>query len=56
MGDLYEIYYNNRDLRLLLDLLASSSGIATALAIMTSFDKVVDIINDNFYKKLNIFF
>jgi len=39
LGDLWEIYYNNRDLRLLLDLLATSSGIAPAIAIMTLFDK-----------------
>ena len=40
LGDLYDIYYNNRDLRLLLDLLATSSGVAPAIAIMTLFDKV----------------
>jgi len=39
LGDLYDIYYNNRDLRLLLDLLATSSGVAPAIAIMTLFDK-----------------
>jgi len=38
LGDLYDIYYNNRDLRLLLDLLATSSGVAPAIAIMTLFD------------------
>ena len=41
LGDLYDIYYNNRDLRLLLDLLATSSGVAPAIAIMTLFDKVL---------------
>ena len=40
LGDLYDIYYNNRDLRLLLDLLATSSGVAPAIAIMTLFDNV----------------
>ena len=40
LGDLYDIYYNNRDLRLLLDLLVTSSGVAPAIAIITLFDKV----------------
>ena len=40
LGDLYDIYYNNRDLRLLLDLLATSSGVAPAISVMTLFDKV----------------
>ena len=44
LGDLYDIYYNNRDLRLLLDLLATSSGVAPAIAIMTLFDRVSIII------------
>lgn len=39
LGDLYDIYYNNRDLRLLLDLLATSSGVAPAISVMTLFDK-----------------
>jgi len=39
LGDLYDIYYDNRDLRLLLELLATSSGVAPAIAIMTLFDK-----------------
>jgi len=39
LGDLWDIYYNNRDLKLLLDLLAESSGIATALRILALFDK-----------------
>ena len=43
LGELYHIYYNNRDLRLLLNLLATSSGIAPAIAIMTLFDKVMQI-------------
>ena len=40
LGDLYDIYYNNRDLRLLLDLLATSSGVAPAISVMTLFDEV----------------
>ena len=43
LGDLYDIYYNNRDLRLLLDLLATSSGVAPAISVMTLFDKVIQI-------------
>ena len=39
LGDLYSIYYNNRDLKLLLDLLAESSGIAPSIRIMSLFDK-----------------
>jgi len=39
LGDLWDIYYNNRDLRLLLDLLAESSGIGSALRILSLFDK-----------------
>lgn len=39
LGDLYDIYYDNRDLQLLLDLLATSSGVAPAIAILTLFDK-----------------
>merc|ERR1719154_1009463 len=38
LGDLY-IYYNNVDLRLLLELLTTSSGVAPAIAMMTLFDK-----------------
>ena len=41
LGDLYDIYYNNRDLRLLLDLLATSSDVAPAISVMTLFDKVI---------------
>merc|ERR1712106_862885 len=39
LGDLYDIYYGNRDLRLLLDPLATSSDVSSAIAIMTLFDK-----------------
>ncbi len=37
-GDLYDLYYNNRDLKLLLDLLATSSGIAPCLRLLCLFD------------------
>jgi hypothetical protein len=36
MGELYEIYYENRDLRLLLDLLAATSGLAPPLRYLTN--------------------
>lgn len=39
LGDLYTTYYNNTDLKLLLDLLAESSGVAPSLRIMALFDK-----------------
>jgi len=39
LGDLYDVYYNSRDLKLLLDLLAASSGIAPCLRILCLFDK-----------------
>ena len=39
LGDLYNVYYHNRDLKLLLDLLATTSGIAASLRIMALFDK-----------------
>ena len=48
LGDLYDIYYNNRDLRLLLDLLATSSGVAPAISVMTLFDKVIRLSNHFF--------
>jgi len=60
LGDLYHIYYNNRDLRLLLGLLATSSGIAPALAILALFDKPFQnatkptILNVNVSKELGI--
>ena len=41
LGDLYYIYYNNP--RLLLDLLATSSGVAPAIPAVTLFDKVIEI-------------
>ena len=39
LGDLYWIYYNNRDLKLLLDLLATSSGVSHSIRVMTLFDQ-----------------
>ena len=59
LGDLYDIYYDNRDLRLLLELLATSSGVAPAIAIITLFDKVtgntlihIDICFQNFQEAM----
>ena len=39
-----DIYYGNRDLRLLMDFFCISSGVAPSLAILAAVDKV-DIIN-----------
>ena len=36
-----DVYYKNRDLRLLLDFFSISAGVAPALLILASFDKVV---------------
>ena len=41
LGDLWDIYYNNRDVKLLLELLVCTSGIAPAISILCLFDKVV---------------
>ena len=40
LGDLYEIYYRNRDLKLFLELLAMGSGVAPSIAVMALFDSV----------------
>ena len=40
LGDLYEIYYQNRDAKLFLELLAMSSGVAPAISVMAMFDSV----------------
>ena len=40
LGDLYHIYYENRDLKLFLELLAIGSGVAPAISFMTLFDSV----------------
>ena len=40
LGDLYHIYYENRDLKLFLELLAMGSGVAPAISFMTLFDSV----------------
>ena len=40
MGELSRIYYDNWDLELLLNLLATGSGVAPALAIIALFDQV----------------
>ena len=39
LGELWNIYYNNKDLMLLLDLLAESNGVAPSIRIMALFDK-----------------
>ncbi len=39
LGELYNVYYTNWDLKLLLDLLAESSGISVSLRIMSLIDK-----------------
>ena len=38
LGELYHVYYNNRDLKLLLNLLTCSSGIAPSIRILSLFD------------------
>ena len=40
LGDLDSLYYNNWDLKLLLDLLSVNSGVASSIAIIAQFDKV----------------
>ena len=40
LGDLDSLYFNNWDLKLLLDLLSVNSGVASAIAIIAQFDKV----------------
>eukprot|EP00092_Neocalanus_flemingeri_P013668 GFUD01014741.1.p1 GENE.GFUD01014741.1~~GFUD01014741.1.p1 ORF type:complete len:448 (-),score=101.18 GFUD01014741.1:39-1232(-) len=39
LGDLDSLYYNNWDLKLLLDLLSANSGVASSIAIIAQFDK-----------------
>jgi len=39
LGDLYDLYYNSRDMKLLLDLLAATSGIAPCLKLLCMFDR-----------------
>jgi len=39
LGEMHEIYYGNRDLRLLLDLLAATTGLAPPLRVMALLDK-----------------
>ena len=40
VGELQDIYYNNRDIRVMLQLLATSSGVAPAICLFSIFDKV----------------
>ena len=49
LGDLYEIYYRNRDLKLFLELLAMGSGVAPSIAVMTLFDSVSILYHFMFY-------
>ena len=39
VGGLYSVYYHNKDTKLLLDLLAASSGIGPCLKLLCLFDK-----------------
>ena len=39
VGNLQQIYYDNKDIKLLLDLLAESSGIAISIKILAFFDE-----------------
>jgi len=43
LGDLYHVYYHNRDLKLLLDLLAESSGVAPSIRILSLFGILVKV-------------
>ena len=58
IDDLYDLYYNNYDLQLLLDLLASKSGITPCLKLLSILDKnllemtkasnaIVETVNDS---------
>jgi len=38
LGNLWDVYYNNKDLRMLLNLLTESTGIASSLRILAMFD------------------
>merc|ERR1712219_29940 len=38
VGNLWDVYYNNKDLRMLLNLLTESTGIAASLRILAMFD------------------
>ena len=49
LGDLYEIYYRNRDLKLFLELLAMGSGVAPSIAVMALFDSVSILYHFIFY-------
>ena len=40
-GELDKYYYNNRDLHLLLDLLANTSGVETSLCVLALFDNTL---------------
>ena len=52
VGHLWDLYYTNKDLRLLLDLLAESSGVGASLRVMMLLDK--DFSGQALPKKLNV--
>ena len=43
LGDLDSLYFDNWDLKLLLDLLSVNSGVSSAIAIIAQFDKVCHV-------------
>lgn len=55
--DMVGIYYNNRDLKLLLDLLACSSGVIPCFKLLCSFDKkmqkMAQVKKLNYHKESN---
>ena len=52
LGDLYYIYYKNRDLKLFLELLAMGSGVAPAISFMTLYDSVRRLKQRQFFLNL----
>ena len=44
LGNLLGIYFNNRDLKLLFDLLCAGSGVAPAIALICLFDEVCKLL------------
>ena len=56
VGDLQDIYYNNRDIRVMLQLLATSSGVAPAICLFTIFDKVTLTIYRNDPRQRIVYF
>ena len=56
VGDLQDIYYNNRDIRVMLQLLATSSGVAPAICLFSIFDKVTLTIYRNDPRQRIVYF